>query len=87
MALTASYSKLHDITTAREIAATAYGVDVDAVHGYQRKHTREILDRLARRGLIEITPCGRGRSARMVVSIIDERTPRQGASLTRSKSK
>jgi hypothetical protein len=56
LALTVSYSKLHDITAAREVAAVTYGVEPGAVHGHQRKRTREILDRLARRGLIENHP-------------------------------
>jgi hypothetical protein len=78
LALTVSYSKLHDVTTTREIAAAAYGLDPAAVHGHQRKRTREILDRLANRGLLEMTPCGRGRSARMVVSVANDKTPPAG---------
>lgn len=76
--LTASYSKLVDTTTTREIAAVAYGMSPEEISGHHRKRTREILDRLATRGLIEMTPHGRGRSARVVVSILNEMTPLVG---------
>jgi hypothetical protein len=76
---TTSYSKLVDTTSARQLAAIAYGFDdPDDVHGHQRKRTRELLDGLAKRGLCEITPCGRGRSARLIVSVSAETHPTRG---------
>jgi hypothetical protein len=73
--LTTSYSKLVDSTTARRIAEIAYGVD--EVDGRDRERVREILNRLDARGLIQITPCGRGRSARIIVSV-SSTTPHMG---------
>jgi hypothetical protein len=74
---TISYSKLVDTTT-RELAAIAYGVGADEIHGHQRKRTRELLDGLAKRGLCQITPCGTGHSARLIVSVSAETPPTRG---------
>ena len=65
---TVSYSKLCDSTTMRELAQLAQGTD--EVHGHDRRHVRDALHRLATREIgLSITPTGRGRYARVVVSI------------------
>jgi hypothetical protein len=65
---TVSYSKLCDSTTMRELAQLAQGTD--EVHGHDRRHVRDALHRLADRDIgLSITPTGRGRYARVVISI------------------
>jgi hypothetical protein len=72
-AVTTSYSKLQDFTTAREIACIAYGTD--EIDGRDRDRVRESLNKLARLELIEITASGRGRGARVIVSVHPNETP------------
>jgi hypothetical protein len=73
LAVTTSYSKLMDFTTAREIACIAYGTN--EIDGRDRERARESLNKLARLGLIEMTASGRGRGARMIVSVHPNETP------------
>jgi hypothetical protein len=73
LAVTTSYSKLMDFTTARGIACIAYGTD--EIDGRDRERVRESLNKLARLGLIEITASGRGRGARIIVSVHPNETP------------
>jgi hypothetical protein len=67
LVLTTSYSKLVDSTTTRQIAEIAYSRD--EVDGRDRERVRALLNQLAALDLIQITPTGRGRSARVVVSV------------------
>lgn len=67
LVLTASYSKLQDTTTAREVAELAYGRA--AVDGRDRERAREALNQLAQRGFIELTQISRGRHSRLIIAI------------------
>jgi hypothetical protein len=74
LVVTVSYSKLCDFTTARELACIAYGVPASEIDGRDRERVRESLNKLRALGLIDITPTGKGRGARVVVSV---RAPRE----------
>src|SRR6516225_6083727 len=64
---TASYSKVTDSTTYRELARLAYGRD--EVHGRERDRVNAAVKKLAKLGIIDATTSGRGRYARLTVSI------------------
>ena len=67
LVLTVSYSKLTDTTTYRQIAELAYGRE--ELHGRERERASVALRSLAELGILEVTPSGRGRYARVVVTV------------------
>jgi hypothetical protein len=69
LVVTVSYSKLCDSTTARELACIAYGVPASEIDGRDRERVRESLNKLSALGLVDVTPTGKGRGARVVVSV------------------
>jgi hypothetical protein len=66
--LTASWSKLSDKTSTRQVAALAYAVPHEDVHAQQRRRAGKSLRKLARLGVIGYAP-GRGHWARCTVSL------------------
>ena len=73
LVVTASWSRLSDETSTRQIAALAYSVPYDDVHDEQRRRAGKSLRKLARLGIIEYVP-GRGHWARCRVglSLVDD---------------
>lgn len=67
--LTASYSKLTDTTTTREVAELAHG---RPVLGWERKKVWESLGRLDALGLVAVTRIGKGRGARLKLQLVPE---------------
>jgi hypothetical protein len=68
LVLTASWSKLDDETSTRQLAAVAYGVAYEWVADSQRQRVAKTLRKLARLGVIGYQR-GKGRNARCTISI------------------
>jgi hypothetical protein len=66
--LTASYSRVSDDTSVRQIASIVYGVARDDVNRRQRDRVGEVLERLHKAGVITYEP-GRGRYSRCRVGL------------------
>jgi len=67
---TVTFSKQSDWTSSRQLAAIVYGVDREAVSGWQRRNVTRSLQVLADRGLIAYE-AGSGRHARMFVTLLE----------------